>query len=131
MKNSKSKKRKSPSRQRYEVRNPVVSFRMSKKDYARFEAIRQKLGLSHGDVFRNGLGVNEVKIRSEGEIRGEAYEQGKIEGFELAESIYKVTYQCSICREVIDVDTDEEKRAIKKYMRENGWGHADCVNRRY
>ena len=130
MKNKAGKKKKAPSREKYEKENPVVSFRVSKKDYARFEAIRQKLGLSHGDVYRNGLGVNEVKIGSEEEIREEAYEQGKIEGFELAESIYKVTYPCSNCREVINVDTEEEKNAIKTYMREHGWGHADCVNRR-
>ena len=120
------KKRKSPSREKYEKENPVVSFRVPEKDYARFEVIRQKLGLSHGGVYRNGLGVIEVKIRSEEEIREEAYEQGKIEGFEIAESIYKVTYLCSVCGKEIEVETDVAKKAIRRYMREHGWGHTDC-----
>ena len=118
-----------PSRKKYEEANPVVSFRVSKKDYARFEVIRQKLGLSHGDVYKNGLGVNEVKIRSEEEIREEAYEQGRIEGFEIAESIYKVTYPCSVCGKETEVESDAEKKAIRGYMREHGWGHIDCLNR--
>jgi len=125
------KKRKSPARDRYERNNPVVSFRVKRKDKDRFVAIREKLGMSHGDVYKAGLGVIEVKVRAEEEIREEGYEEGQLSGYELAESEYKVTYPCSICRKSIEVTTDEEKKAIAKYMCEHGWGHADCIERGY
>lgn len=124
------KKKKSPSREKYEKKTSVVSFRVSRELYDRLQAVKKSEGKSMADVIKAGLGLFEVKIRSEEEIKEEAYEQGKIGGFELAESIYKVTYPCSNCREAIDVDTEEEKNAIKTYLREHGWGHANCVNRR-
>jgi len=85
--------------------------------------------MSNGDVYKAGLGVIEVKVRAEAEIRQEGYEEGQLNGYELAESEYKVTYPCSICGKSIEVTTDKEKEAIAKYMVEHGWAHGDCLNR--
>jgi len=120
----------SPSRKKYEEAHPVVSFRVSEADRGRFEVIRQKLGLSHGDVYKAGLGVNEVKIRSEAEIREKAYREGHRKGYELAESIYRFTFPCAGCGREIEVDDEVKKKAIREYMRRDGFGHAECVNRR-
>jgi hypothetical protein len=131
MKKAEAKKtRKAPSREKYEKENPVVSFRVSKKLYDRLQSVKQAEGKSITDVLAVGVGLLEVKARSEEEIREAAYEQGRIEGFEIAESIFKVIYQCSVCGKEIEVESDGEKKAIKKYMREHGWGHASCINRR-
>jgi hypothetical protein len=77
------------------------------------------------------VGLFEVKGKKEEEIRQQAYDEGWDKGIEQAAELYVVPYQCSICGKEIVVDTDEEKKAIKTYMREHGWGHADCVKRRY
>jgi len=50
---------------------------------------------------------------------------------EEAAELYAGPYQCSICGKEIVVQTQEEKKAIKTYMREHGWGHGDCIARRY
>ena len=71
-----------------------------------------------------------MKVRQEKEIRQQAYEEGWEKGAEKAEALYAVTYPCSICGEEIFVITDGEKKAVKAYMREHGWGHGSCVNRR-
>ena len=120
-----------PSRKKYEEDNPVVSCRVPKELYNRLRAIKKAEGKSMADVLKAGLGLFEVKVRTEKEVKQEAYEEGQINGYELAESEYKVTYPCSICGESIEVTTDEEKKAIAEYMREDGWGHADCINRRH
>lgn len=131
MKKDRGKKRRiPPSRKRYEQDNPVVSFRVPRKDYDRFVAIRENLGMSHGDVYRSGLGVSEVKVRAEEEVRQEAYDKGFEEGIAAAIDVYMVTYPCSVCGKPIELDSSEQKAAASRYMREHGWGHADCVNRR-
>ena len=119
-----------PSRKKYEEDNPVVSFRASRKDYGTFIAIREKLGMSHGDVYKTGLGVIQVKIRAEEEVRREAYDEGWEKGITGAVEAYMVTYPCSICGKSTEVTTEGEKKAIRGYMVEHGWGHADCINRR-
>jgi hypothetical protein len=130
MKNKAGKKKKAPSREKYEKENPVVSFRVSRELYDRLQAVKTAEGKSVTDVLEVGVGLLDVKVRSEEEIREAAYEQGRIEGYEIAKYIYKVTYPCSVCGKEIEVESEEEKRAIKKYMREHGWGHASCINRR-
>ena len=122
-------KRKSPSREKYERNNPVASFRMSKKLGDKAQEAKGKLGLSYRNIFETGLSLIEVKIRTEAEIRKEAYREGHFKGYTLAESIYKVTYPCSICKKVLEVTTEEEKKAIRRFMIDSGWGHAACHDR--
>jgi len=119
-----------PSRKKYEEDNPVVSCRVSKELYNRLRAIKKTEGKSMADILKAGLGLFEVKVRAEKEVRQEAYEEGQLNGYELAESEYKVTYPCSICGKSTEVTTEEEKKAIRRYMVEHGWGHANCINRR-
>ncbi len=127
---TKSKKRKTPSRQKYEEDNPVVSFRVLKDDRDRFLVMREKRGMSHGGVYRAGLGVIQVKVRAEEKVRQQAYDEGLEKGITEAMKIYMVTYPCSGCGKPIELDSPEEKVAVGRYMREHGWGHADCINRR-
>jgi len=126
MKNSKSKKRKSPSRQRYEVRNPVISLRVTKEVKDRAQVAKEKEGMSHLDIYKTGLGIQEVKIRTEKEIWQEAHDDGYEEGINRAMEAFGIPYPCSKCGKEILVDTEEEKQAIRQYMLERGWGHADC-----
>lgn len=122
-------KRKSPSREKYERNNPVVSHRVPKELHDRLQAAKEKEGLSYTDILKMGLGLLEPKIRAEKEVRAEAYHQGHIRGYTLAESVYKITYPCSICKEMIEVRAEETKRAIRRFLINERWGHAACHDR--
>ena len=124
------KKSKTPSRTKYEESHPTVSFRVSRELYDRLQAVKKAEGKSITDVLKVGVGLLEVKVRSEAEIRGKAFREGHRKGYELAESNYKCTFPCSGCGKTISVEGEAIKEAIKEYLVRNGWGHADCVNRR-
>jgi hypothetical protein len=128
---AKGKKKRALSRIRYEQSHPTVSWRVSKELYDRLQAIKDAEGKSVTDVLKVGIGLLEVKVSKEKEAREQGFEEGFEKGFEEAESLYKVTYPCRVCRKTLEVTSVKEKEAIKRYMLEHGWGHADCVNRSY
>lgn len=127
----KGKKRRTPSRIRYEQNHPTVSWRASKELYDRLQAVKEAEGLSNTDILKVAVGLLEVKVSKEKEARSQGYEKGFEKGYEEAESLYKVTYPCKVCRKMLEVTSAREKEAIKTYMLEHRWGHADCVRRRY
>ena len=120
-----------PARARYEKTHPVISLRVDKELCDRLKVVKKKEGKSAADIMRVGLGIVEVKIRSEQEIWQQAFDEGEESGIERAVAVHAVPYNCVICGEEIIVTTDEEKRAIKRYMREYGWAHAECHERRF
>lgn len=126
-----SKKRKAPSRIKYEQSHPTVSFRASEELCERLLVVKKAEGMSNTDVLKVGVGLLEVKVSKEKEARSRGYEEGFEEGYEEAESLYRVTYLCKVCRKTLEVTSAKEKEAVKTYMLEHGWGHADCVRRRY
>jgi len=123
------KKKKSPSRIKYEQSHPTVSFRVSRELYDRLQAVKEAEGTSITDVLKVGVGLLEVKVRKEEEVRREGYENGFGRGYEEAQVLYMVTYPCRVCRKTLEVTSAKEKEAIKGYMLEHGWGHANCVSR--
>ena len=123
------KKRKSPARDRYERNNPVVSCRVDRELYDRLQRAKKVEGMSYTDILKAGLGLIEVKIRSEEKIRLQGYDQGYEDAANAAYKLYAVSYPCSVCGKTIIVETKEEKEAIAKYMVEHGWAHGDCLNR--
>jgi hypothetical protein len=123
-------KSKPPSRTKYEREHPVTSFRTDKELRSRLKVAKQKEGKSTADILRIGVGILEVKARSEEEIRQEAYDEGQINGYEFAESEFKITYPCSACGGEMEVDTDWEKDAIRRFIKEQRWGHRKCLERR-
>lgn len=131
MKRSKDNKKKPPSRKRYEEAHPVFSVRVPKEIDDRIQAVKEKEGLSNTDILKVALGLIEVKVRAEEEVRREAYDEGWEKGVNEAWDLLEVTYPCSKCGEELTVDTEEEKKAIRKFMIDSGWGHTDCTDRRH
>ena len=129
MKNSKSKERKPPSRQRYEVRNPVVSFRVTKEVKDRAQIAKEKGGMSHLDIYKKGLGIQEVKIRTEKEIWQKTYDEGYQKGVDGAVETFAIPYPCSKCGREMIVDREEEKKAIVEFIRKQRWICTDCFTR--
>lgn len=127
----KGKKGRTPSRVRYEQNHPTVSYRITKDLLDRLKAVREAEGKSITDVLRIGVGLLEVKISKEREAKMQGHLKGFAEGYKKAESLYKVAYPCRVCREILAITTPEEKEAAGTYMWQNGWGHADCIDRSY
>ena len=75
----------SPSRQRYDVKNPVVSFRLTSDLRAALDDLRSEGDVSIADILRAGLGLMSPPIE-------EAYTNGFTSA--LAEVYLRVCYDC-------------------------------------
>ena len=75
----------SPSRQRYDAKNPVVSFRLTSDLRAALDDLRSKGDVSIADILRAGLGLMSPPIE-------EAYTNGFTSA--LAEVYLRVCYGC-------------------------------------
>lgn len=115
-----------PSRRRYEEVNPVASCRVPRKVHERLEAVKKSTGASMAKVLMAGLGLFEVKVRAEEEIRQQAYDEGWEKGVNSTWDLLAVTYPCAKCGKEMTVTTEEEKKAIRKFMIASGWHHGDC-----
>lgn len=123
---SKKQKRKSPSREKYDKEKPVESFRVFKTLDDRLEEVKRTTGKSNADIMAIGVGLLEVKVENENKIQQKAYDDGWENGNEEAYDLYAVTYPCSECKKEMVVFTDEEKKAIRKFIIANRWHHIDC-----
>lgn len=59
-----------------------------------------------------------------------AYNEGYNDGYDEAKKKYLVTFPCSICGKPIEIIHPETKEAVTKYMREQGWGHPACQEKK-
>jgi flagellar biosynthesis/type III secretory pathway protein FliH len=118
----KARAHKPPSRVRYEASHLTVSCRVPKEIYERLQALREK-GHSFADILKMGLRLAAPKLNR-------AYQRGYQDGYKAAEETYKVTYDCIVCGQPCVVQAREVKEAVNRYMREHGWGHTACHQRR-
>lgn len=121
-------KRKAPSRVRYEQRHPTVSCRIPREVYDRLQKVQTE-GKSFADVLKIGLGIFEVQAKEQGEARKQGHAEGYRNGYAEAERLYKVTFPCSVCREIIELTSGEAKQAASEYMQQHSWGHKECYER--
>jgi len=128
---TKAKRKKTPSRLRYEKSHPTFSFRIYEELRNRIDAIKKAEGVSNTNIVEAAVGLFEVKVRKEQEIREEAYLAGRQKGYVDAKAKYSVVYPCYVCGEPIVVDSKKEKDFIKRKMLEYGWGHSGCPGRKY
>jgi len=76
-----------------------------------------------------GVGLLEVRAANEKEAREQGYKEGFMQGYERAKIKYRVTYTCRVCGKMVEVDSPQEKEAIKKFMMEAGWKLGECIDR--
>ena len=123
--------KRTPSRIRYEQKRPTFSFRTYEELKARMQEVKKVEGISNTNIVEIAVGLLEVKVGKEKEVRDQAYDEGYEKGYEEAEELYKVTYPCKICRKMITVTDKNVKEAIRRYMLQHGWVHTSCSNRGY
>ena len=104
-----------PAKQRYDESHPIVSVRVDLDLKKKLEELKEKSGKSVGDVLRQAVGVQARSV-------GRAYQSG----FADDRKEYQIGYACSVCRGLILLRTEDEKRAAATYMAEHGWHHSTC-----
>ena len=117
---AKAKKSVPPSRVRYEEANPAVTVRISQELRGKLGELKEKQGLSLGDVLRIGLEMATPDLDA-------AHELGTKEGYEIARQEYEVLYRCGRCRRRhLSITEDEEKKEAASRMEQAGWYSPDC-----
>jgi len=127
----KGRKKRTPSRIKYEQKRPTFSFRIYEELKARIQEVKKVEGISNTNIVEIAVDLLEVKVGKEKEVRDQAYDEGYEKGYEEARKLYSVTFPCKVCGKIVTVTDKNAKEAIKGYMRQHGWSHTDCVNRRY
>ena len=112
------KRRKSPSREKYEKENPTVSARLAKETRNRLRAVPAKLAMSLSAALKVLAGDLEVKVRPTDEARQAGYEEAK--------NRYMVTFPCDVCGKPVAITSPKAKEVVSKYMAKYGLGHAKC-----
>ena len=114
----KGKKKKSPSREKYERQNPTVSARVSEETRSKLRAVLPQLGMSLADALK--------VLADQLEVKAIPIEEAKRLGREEANNLYLVTYPCNVCGKPISITTPKAKEAAARFMAEHGWGHNEC-----
>ena len=127
---AKAKKQKPPSRVKYEKENPTMSFRMCRADYEEIEDIKEAEGLSNADLILIGAGKVRAQQSRESAIQKIGYDAGYRSGYEEAAKRFKVVFRCKICGQAMEVEHDNVKEAIVRFLNDAGWGHAECHQRK-
>jgi predicted DNA-binding protein len=109
---------KPPSRIKYEMNNPTISIRVSKQLYQQLKMLRKFSGKSLGDILREAL-------QKQGPSVKDAYNKG----FDAAKAKYRIEFHCVFCGESIIIEDPDIKKAIVKYLKEQEWGHQECVDK--
>lgn len=117
---------KSPSRERYEEQNPVVSFRISKEAKEQFDELVETLDTTKKDWF-------ETVILEQAQDLDNAWEAG----YRAAKDEYCVEIPCVICGEPLELtqeETKDEVASILMNVAQENWedlfwwqGHKDCL----
>ncbi|MFC1983655.1 ribbon-helix-helix domain-containing protein [Chloroflexota bacterium] len=110
------RKHQPPAKKRYDDTHPVVSVRVDLPLKQKLEEIKKMSGKSVGDILREAVKVQSLSVKN-------AFTLGK----NKAKSTYGVSYKCFRCGGTKWVETLEERKAAAQYMRDNGWGHRNCV----
>ena len=109
-----------PSRIRYEKANPAVTVRIPLEFREELAEAKEKHNLSLGDVLRIGLDKAKPDLDA-------AYQQGLLDGYDIGERDFEVTYYCSRCRcRHLSITSSEAKEAAAKLMYEAGWHSPTC-----
>ena len=123
-------KRQPPSRIKYEQSHPTVSCRVSREIYDRLVEAKEVEGKSFADILKLGLGKAERSANKLIEAKMQSWSEGHKKGFDEAALKYKVTYHCSKCGQIMEVQHPNEKETIDELMRKAGWAHQQCPARR-
>lgn len=110
----------SPSKIRYQERNPMISVRLTKP-------LRELLDLARGDKgyskFIQAL-LSKKLLELDQVILKNSYNKG----YAKARLHYEITYPCATCGQPVTISPGgEDHEDVKKYLKDEGWVHGECI----
>ena len=108
-----------PSRRRYAATHPTIGVHCDRETYDALMALRERSGLSFGQLVRQALGALEMDIETVEDV-------ATVVGYEQAAAQYRLRAPCSICGKPMDILAGsgmaaEAIRALRT------WGHVPCI----
>jgi len=123
MSTDRKSRRPPPARARYAERHPAITVHLPDREtHARLIELRDRTGLSLGQLVRQTLGVVEKDIE---DVYCHAWEEGEREGWSQAEAHYRLAVACTVCHEPLEV-TSGSPAAQAAASALAGWRHARC-----
>lgn len=110
------KKEPPPAKIKYDKSHPIVSIRLTPDLKKKLEEIKMMSDKSVADILKEAVGLQAPSAKA-------AYQKGYL----VAQIKYTVSYKCAGCGEVLEIDTEAEKKAAAQFMKEHGWGHTKCT----
>jgi len=96
-----------PSKRRYDEKHPVVSFRVSRKNYDLLKGTLTKQNKSIGQFFREALGVEMRNYK-------EAFRRGERKGLEEGLQRYAIVTLCIACGEAIVIEDEKTQTELEE-----------------
>lgn len=125
--------RKENAKTRYDAKNPTASFRMSREEYERLDALRKSDNRSFKEIILSGAGMIE-KDEAAG-MKRQADRKGKLEEAVKAARIDVLRkVQIGVCRRCgqphyWDLTKREQRQIISGYLWRFDHPHPQCINR--
>ncbi len=105
-----------PAKVKYDKTHPIISIRLTPDLKQKLGNLKMMSDKSVADVLKEAVGLQTPSTKN-----------ACTKGYLMAQIKYTVTYKCSICGELMEITTAEEKKHVAQYMKEHGWGHGKCV----
>lgn len=128
---SDEKKKVPPSKARYLLRNPMVSFHLPAELLERLRKKATEDGVTIATYVRNYLTDLTVRDDDVKKAREDAFTEGYDAGFAAARRKYEIRCECFKCGGLITVEPGSTTHhSVRIALRRIHWGHADCVSKR-
>jgi len=109
-----------PSRIKYNQTHPTITVRVNAELASQLKEIKKTSGKSIGDILREAVGTQKRST-------GQSYNIGYANGYAEAKATYLVTFRCHKCNAILEVNSDECKKAAGTFLTEHGWSHQTCL----
>lgn len=111
-----------PSQKRYQENNPAITFRLKKSEKEKIDRMVERTGKSISDLVRMAFFDPEKGIF-------ELFHHGIHEGLQIASDQGGFYFYCAVCGEKMYISPNSEiHNAVIQYLKQQGWGHAGCID---
>jgi len=111
-----------PSQKRYQENNPAITFRLKKLEKDKIDKLVDRTGKSISELIRMSLFDPDKGIF-------EIFHHGVHEGLDIAAEQANIYFFCSVCGEKITILANSKvHQAIIQFLKQQGWGHAGCID---
>ncbi|MEM3455277.1 MAG: hypothetical protein QXT72_01805 [Candidatus Micrarchaeia archaeon] len=140
-----------PSYYKYQKEHPAITVRLTKelkekldsikgdKSYA--QIVKKLIEKDFSDLYKNAFndgskegynkGLNDGYNKGLKEGYNKGYDYGLKEGYTKGKEEWAIWYYCDVCGEKMYMKpNDNDHEAMIGYMKEHGWGHVKCHEKR-